>query len=107
MGLIDPSSTVGTEALVKVRAELLGELSEFRADLEDAPDATLERSARGLTVRNLVDDLLGSVGTGPAPTGRPELIGQINLLYDVMIIAAEYYKMFVRTPSAARPAGRI
>lgn len=107
MPLIDPATALPIERLRELRREALTEASEMAEILGDAPGASIARTARGMTARALVADAIAWASRGPEPSDRGALVAEINLLHDVTIVAAEYYKMFVREPTPERPAGRI
>jgi hypothetical protein len=107
VALLDPGTTLARESLLALRESLLQDLKGTPESLVDAPGASEARKTRGATARQLVADTLAWAEGAPAPEDRARLVAEINLLYDVTIVAAEYYKLFVRTPTAGRPAGRI
>src|SRR5580693_10513451 len=107
MPLVDPSTELPLDQLLGLRQNLVEELKELPTALADAPGASAPASARGGTARQLVADALLWVEGAPVPTERRQLVAEINLLYDVTIVAAEYYKLFIRPPTPARPSGRI
>jgi hypothetical protein len=105
--LIDPATQLPPAQLFELRAGLIAELREAPEMLSDAPSATEAGTARGDTARRLVLDALAWVDRAPVPDDLSRLVAEINLLYDVSIVAAEYYKLFVSVPTPDRPAGRI
>ena len=107
MPLIDPASSLPSAQLASVWSSLIDELKELPEILADAPGAPEPNRARSGTARQLVADVLRWAGNRSPPEDRPRLIAEVNLLYDVSIVAAEYYKLFVRPPTPERPAGRI
>ena len=107
MPLLDPGSKLSLEKLRDLRRSTEAELEEALETLQDSPGADAPRRARGYTARGLVNATLAWAKRARPEGDRPALIAEINLLYDVGVVAAEYYKLFVRDPTRERPAGRI
>lgn len=105
---MDAGTSLPSDRLRTMRSEALADLRAMVGQLEPGPEASAERAARGRTARALVVDAVTWASRPNAePADRAELIAELNLLYDVSLVAAEYYKLFVREPTRERPAGRI
>jgi hypothetical protein len=104
MPLLDANTAVPLEQLREIRNTLIEELRELRAEMEDLPGATPARSARGRTAREIVDSSLGLAGRSSEPVPKDRLVAEINLLQDATIVAAEYYKQYIRVPRPALQA---
>ncbi len=107
MPLVADGATDSPGQLRALRAQIRAALNDVRADLEPGPGAPDPTGARARTARELVDDALALTGAPAEGLSSERLAAEVNLLYDVQLVAAEYYKLFVRPPTAARPAGRI
>ena len=107
MPLVDPSTALPIGELRRLREAAVAELDEMLEILSDSPNATPARTARGATARALVVETLAWASRAPPPDERGALVAELNLLYDIGIVAAEYYKLFVRDGTPERPAGRI
>jgi hypothetical protein len=107
MPLLDPGTQLPLEQLLALRATLLEDLRGGPEMLTDPVGASEVGRARSATARQLVLDALAWAERAPSPSERGVLAAEINLLYDVTVVVAEYYKLFVRPPTPGRPAGRI
>ena len=107
MPLLDPGTALPVEAIRRIRGELVEELREMRELLEVAPGTPEERRARSRTALDLVDDGVRWARDGSGGADRAAMVAEVNLLYDLVLVAAEYYKLFARDPTPERPAGRI
>ena len=107
MGLIDPAGDAPLDRVREVRDGLRAEVEEMRELLADVPGVEAGRAARARTARDLVEDVLALTAADAGGATRARLVAEANLLYDVVLVAAEYYKLFVRPPTPERPRGRI
>ena len=104
MPLVDAGSALPTVRLRELRGELLRELEELASELRDAADGPTDRRVRTMTARDLVAD---AVALGRAPgeeLDRARLLAEVNLFYDAVVVAAEYFRLFVKPrPYPRRP----
>jgi hypothetical protein len=99
--LVNDPSVFGAAPLGELGRQLRQDLEELRGELggENLPP---DREARLRTARGLIDDALALTNRLGASSDALLQGALVNLLYDVSLVAAEYYKMFVRQQTVPR-----
>ncbi|MCI4334911.1 MAG: hypothetical protein L3K04_04725 [Thermoplasmata archaeon] len=102
MPLLLPESRIDRAALERLATGLLEELREMRTELEGYTTLPAESESRRWTIRSLVEDAVQlAEGHSLGELGAPELRRLTNLFYDVVLVGAEYYKLFLADPARA------
>ena len=102
MALVAPDAPFAPARLRELLEELLADLRESEATLAADPGDEAKRS-RLRTVRELRADAVELAERVAAGRPDPELLrSTVNLLYDVSLVVAEYYKTYVRGQSVPR-----
>jgi hypothetical protein len=103
--LISPDSAVSLERLGALRTEFLEELKEMEGMFGDSHELPGARRLRARTAQELVTDALALGRSSEPGSDRLRLIAELNLFYDTVVVASEYFRLFVKPrPYPQRPA---
>jgi hypothetical protein len=98
--LIPPDHHLSSDRLLEIVTGLLGELRGLREELEAPRELSTAAVSRLWTIRGLLEDATRLASARPLPELDPrERAVLANLLYDVTLVGAEYYKMFESYPT--------
>ncbi|MCI4345973.1 MAG: hypothetical protein L3K07_04395 [Thermoplasmata archaeon] len=108
MPLIAPDHQLTPERLLEIGAGLLAELRELREELEVRREMGPAAVSRLWTIRGLLEDTERLASARTLAELDPEERALVaNLLYDVTLVGAEYYKMFIARPGEPYPTPPI
>lgn len=106
MPLLSPDTRVAEETMRSILGDLVKDLGEMRATLENPP-AEVTAPHRLQTAKQLLDDALASAKTLDVPSlSKEEARVWVNLLYDLSQVSVEYLKTCTTMPQVPRARPR-
>ncbi|MCI4364006.1 MAG: hypothetical protein L3K13_06890 [Thermoplasmata archaeon] len=108
MPLVPPAHHLTDEALRLLTFGLLEELKELREELDQLRELDPATTSRLWTIRGLLEDAERIATARPiAELDNRERATLANLLYDVTLVGAEYYKLYFARPGTPTPTPPI